>query len=163
MKGYFCTVFALLGSLLLTVSCGREGRQADVLSRLDSLVEADADSALRLMGRMQDNGWTRRDAMRLELLRAKAMNRADSLFTTDSLMRRVAQFILTPSFLFLSVFVYLLSVFVCHALSPFLQRFSGFYINRNLKKSCIFFWCIMKNSRPLHRSPLQNMFFLISK
>ena len=35
---------------------------------------------------------TQRDAMRLELLRAKAMNRADSLFTTDSLMLRVVKY-----------------------------------------------------------------------
>ncbi len=59
---------------------------------MDSLVEADADSALRLMGQTQSGGWSRRDAMRLELLRAKAMNRADSLFTTDSLMLSVVKY-----------------------------------------------------------------------
>ena len=93
MKRGFFLIFALLGFLFLTFSCGGGGKQeAAFLCRLDSLVEADADSALRLMGRMQSEGWPRRDAMRLELLRAKAMNRADSLFTTDSLMLRVAKY-----------------------------------------------------------------------
>ena len=93
MKRGFRLIFALLGLLFLAFSCGGGGKQeAAFLCRLDSLVEADADSALRLMGRMQSQGWARRDAMRLELLRAKAMNRADSLFTTDSLMLRVAEY-----------------------------------------------------------------------
>ena len=96
MKRGFCLIFALLGFLFLTFSCGgnpsADGEAGRGLARLDSLVEADADSALRLMGRMQSQGWPRRDAMRLELLRAKAMNRADSLFTTDSLMLRVAEY-----------------------------------------------------------------------
>ena len=64
----------------------------NTLCAMGSLVEADADSALRLMGRTESEDWSRRDAMRLELLRAKAMNRADSLFTTDSLMLRVAEY-----------------------------------------------------------------------
>ena len=59
---------------------------------MDALVEADADSALVVMSRTQSEDWSRRDAMRLELLRAKAMNRADSLFTTDSLMLRVVKY-----------------------------------------------------------------------
>ncbi len=96
MKRSFRLIFALWGLLFLTVSCGgnpsADGEAGRGLTRLDSLVEADADSALRLMGRMQSQGWPHRDAMRLELLRAKAMNRADSLFTTDSLMLRVAEY-----------------------------------------------------------------------
>ena len=59
---------------------------------MDALVEADADSALVVMGRTPSDGWSRRNAMRLELLRAKAMNRADSLFTTDSLMLQVVKY-----------------------------------------------------------------------
>ena len=93
MKRGFFLIFALLGLLFLAFSCGGGGKQeAAFLCRLDSLVEADADSALRLMGQTQSEGWPHRDAMRLELLRAKAMNRADSLFTTDSLMLRVAEY-----------------------------------------------------------------------
>ena len=93
MKRVFFLIFALLGFLFLAFSCGGGGKQeAAFLCRLDSLVEADADSALRLMGQTQSEGWPHRDAMRLELLRAKAMNRADSLFTTDSLMFRVAEY-----------------------------------------------------------------------
>ena len=59
---------------------------------MDALVEADADSALVVMSRTQSEDWSRRDAMRLELLRAKAMNRADSLFTTDSLMLQLVKY-----------------------------------------------------------------------
>ena len=93
MKRDSFLIFALWALLFLTFSCGGRGKQeAAFLCRLDSLVEADADSALRLMGQTQSEGWPRRDAMRLELLRAKAMNRADSLFTTDSLMLRVAEY-----------------------------------------------------------------------
>ncbi len=88
-----CIILSILAVAFLTFSCGGGGKQeAAFLCRLDSLVEADADSALRLMGWMQSEGWPRRDAVRLELLRAKAMNRADSLFTTDSLMFRVAEY-----------------------------------------------------------------------
>ncbi len=98
---YFCimkcpihTISALILSLSLLLSCGeRRGRTVyDALCAMDSLVEADADSALVVMGRTPSEDWSRRDAMRLELLRAKAMNRADSLFTTDSLMLRVAEY-----------------------------------------------------------------------
>ncbi len=89
-------IFAFLAVLFLSFSCGgnpfADGEARRELARLDSLVEADADSALRLMGQTQSEDWSRRDAMRLELLRAKAMNRADSLFTTDSLMIRVAEY-----------------------------------------------------------------------
>ena len=44
------------------------------------------------MGQTQSGEWSRRDAMRLELLRAKAMNQADSTFKTDSLMLQVADY-----------------------------------------------------------------------
>ena len=77
MKRDSFLIFALWALLFLTFSCGGNpsaDEEAGMgLARLDSLVEADADSALRLMGRMQSEGWPRRDAMRLELLRAKAM------------------------------------------------------------------------------------------
>ena len=89
-------IFAFLAVLFLSFSCGgnpfADGEAKRELARLDSLVEADADSALVLMGQMQSEDWSQRDAMRLELLRAKAMNRADSLFTTDSLMLSVVKY-----------------------------------------------------------------------
>ena len=92
MKRSVYIISALILCLFLLFSCGGEGPEEGLLTRLDSLVEADADSALQLMGRTESEDWSRRDAMRLELLRAKAMNRADSLFTTDSLMLRVAEY-----------------------------------------------------------------------
>ena len=89
-------ISGLLAALFLTFSCGGnpspKGEAGRCLVFLDSLVEADADSALRLMGRTESREWSQRDAMRLELLRAKAMNRADSTFTTDSLMLQVADY-----------------------------------------------------------------------
>ncbi|MCR5434078.1 MAG: hypothetical protein K6F20_06775, partial [Bacteroidaceae bacterium] len=92
MKRSVYFISALILSLSLLLSCGGGGSEEGLLTRLDALVEADADSALVLMGRTPSEGWSRRDAMRLELLRAKAMNRADSLFTTDSLMLRVVKY-----------------------------------------------------------------------
>ena len=96
MKRGLWIISGLFAVLFLSFLCGgnpfADGEAKRELARLDSLVEADADSALRLMGRTESEDWSQRDAMRLELLRAKAMNRADSLFTTDSLMLRVAEF-----------------------------------------------------------------------
>ncbi len=89
-------ISGLLAALFLCFSCGGnpspDGEAGRRLVLLDSLVEADADSALRLMGRTESGEWSQRDAMRLELLRAKAMNRADSTFKTDSLMLQVADY-----------------------------------------------------------------------
>ena len=89
-------ILELMAVLFLSFSCGGspspDGEAGRRLALLDSLVETDADSALRLMGRTESGEWSQRDAMRLELLRAKAMNRADSTFKTDSLMLQVADY-----------------------------------------------------------------------
>ena len=96
MKRGLWIISGLFAVLFLSFSCGGSlspnGEAGKCLARLDSLVEADADSALVVMGRTPSDGWSRRDAMRLELLRAKAMNRADSLFTTDSLMLQLVKY-----------------------------------------------------------------------
>ena len=79
--------------LLLTLLCGcTHGTVHRRLSAIDSLTEQHYDSALLLLRQMDTLPMRRADRMYLELLRGKAMNKADSLFTTDSLMRRVVRY-----------------------------------------------------------------------
>ena len=62
------------------------------LADIDSLTDAHYDSALVLLAGMDTLPMRRADRMYLELLRAKAMNKASVPFTSDSVMRRVAQY-----------------------------------------------------------------------
>ena len=79
--------------LLLVLLCGcTHGTVHRRLSAIDSLTEQHYDSALLLLRQMDTLPMRRADRMYLELLRGKAMNKADSLFTTDSLMRRVVRY-----------------------------------------------------------------------
>ena len=57
MKCPIHTISALILSLSLLFSCGGEGPEEGLLTRLDALVEADADSALVVMGRTPSDGW----------------------------------------------------------------------------------------------------------
>lgn len=79
--------------LLLVLLCGcTHGPVHRRLAAIDSLTEQHYDSALLLLRQMDTLPMRRADRMYLELLRGKAMNKADSLFTTDSLMRRVVRY-----------------------------------------------------------------------
>ena len=79
--------------LLLVLLCGcTHGTVHRRLSAIDSLTEQHYDSALLLLRQMDTLPMRRADRMYLELLRGKAMNKADSLFTTDSVMRRVVRY-----------------------------------------------------------------------
>nr|MCR4920970.1 hypothetical protein [Bacteroidaceae bacterium] len=62
------------------------------LAEVDSLTDANYDSALVLLARMDSLPMRRADRMYLELLRGKAMNKAAVPFTTDSVMRRVVRY-----------------------------------------------------------------------
>ena len=79
--------------LLLVLLCGcTHGTVHRRLAAIDSLTEQHYDSALLLLRQMDTLPMRRADRMYLELLRGKAMNKADSLFTTDSVMRRVVRY-----------------------------------------------------------------------
>ena len=88
---YAKTILLLL--LLLTAGC--DDRQLDnVLATADSLVTVSADSALHYLeahARLKGEG-SRSQRMRYELLRATAQNKAYVDFTTDSVMKQVADY-----------------------------------------------------------------------
>lgn len=80
--------------LLLFVSC-TENKEAKVLfATVDSLMEEHPDSALSLLNRAYNkkDDWRKSQQMRYELLRAKAQNKAYVNFTTDSIMKEVAEY-----------------------------------------------------------------------
>ncbi len=84
----------LLFLVLCTALCGAcsHGEMQRRLAEVDSLTDANYDSALVLLARMDSLPMRRADRMYLELLRGKAMNKAVVPFTTDSVMRRVAAY-----------------------------------------------------------------------
>ena len=89
--------------LPLLLACQRGDPAVDALHRtVDSLMQSRPDSALLLLQACDSVGvspvsapvdaWPRRQRMRHELLRAKAMNKAYVNFTTDSVMKEVADY-----------------------------------------------------------------------
>ncbi|MBQ4393544.1 MAG: hypothetical protein II826_10620, partial [Prevotella sp.] len=89
--------------LPLLLACQRGDPVVDALHRTaDSLMQSRPDSALLLLQACDSVGvspvsapvdaWPRRQRMRHELLRAKAMNKAYVNFTTDSVMKEVADY-----------------------------------------------------------------------
>ena len=78
---------------LLCFGCTGDGYTPE-LKHVDSLIGHKASQALRVLDSLQaeSDGWGRSRKMRLELLRAKAQNRAFVPFTTDSVMREVARY-----------------------------------------------------------------------
>ena len=59
---------------------------------LDSLVDVDYDSALSVLVQLDTRGMEKGEQMYALLLKGKAMNKADSLFTTDSVMLEVCNY-----------------------------------------------------------------------
>lgn len=91
MKTYHIITMLLL---LLFVSC-TENKEANALfTTVDSLLEEHPDSALSMLNRAYNNKgeWRKSQQMRYELLRAKAQNKAYVDFTTDSIMKEVAEY-----------------------------------------------------------------------
>ena len=91
MKQSRLSILAIM-AILLTASCSRGVRMSRELAAIDSLVDANPDSALVLLGRMDAGKENTSFRMYLELLRGKAMNKCDVLFTTDSVMLEVARY-----------------------------------------------------------------------
>ena len=89
----------LLAVLLLT-ACGGDPKVAALLDVADSLSTANPDSALQLLTHhfpLQDGSGeaispSKSQRMRLALIRARAMNKAYVDFTTDSVMKQVADY-----------------------------------------------------------------------
>ena len=85
-------ILPLLLALCLTAGCGGRSGMHCRLAAVDSIVDRHYDSALVVLQGMDTLPMRRSDRMYLELLRAKAMNKASVPFTTDSVMRQVVRY-----------------------------------------------------------------------
>ena len=92
MKRYMLSILPLFLALCLMAGCGGRSAMHSRLAAVDSIVDSRYDSALTVLRGMDTLQMRRSDRMYLELLRAKAMNKGSVPFTSDSVMRRVAQY-----------------------------------------------------------------------
>ena len=92
MKRYMLSILPLFLALCLMAGCGGRSGMHSRLAAVDSIVDSRYDSALTVLRGMDTLQMRRSDRMYLELLRAKAMNKASVPFTSDSVMRRVARY-----------------------------------------------------------------------
>ena len=92
MKRYMLSILPLFLTLCLMAGCGGRSGMHSRLAAVDSIVDSRYDSALTVLREMDTLQMRRSDRMYLELLRAKAMNKASVPFTSDSVMRRVARY-----------------------------------------------------------------------
>lgn len=83
--------FALALCAIILFSCTGNSKMDAVLDSVDSLMESDPDSALVLLERYKPvaDSVPESSLMRYELLRAKAHNKLDIYFTSDSTMKNV--------------------------------------------------------------------------
>ena len=89
-------IFLLLIIMILT-SCAGNRKYDDLMQRADSIMNADDDSAkvaIRMLDgvKSQLSEFTKKQRMRYELLRHKAMNKAYISFTSDSKMKEVVDY-----------------------------------------------------------------------
>ena len=92
MKRCMNVILPLLLALCLMAGCGGHSTVRHQLEAVDSIVDQHYDSALAVLAGMDTLPMRRADRMYLELLRAKAMNKASVPFTTDSVMRRAVRY-----------------------------------------------------------------------
>ena len=94
MKGK--VIFLLLIIMILT-SCAGNRKYDDLMLRADSIMDVDDDSAtvaIRMLDGVKSQlpEFTKKQRMRYELLRHKAMNKACITFTSDSVMKEVVDY-----------------------------------------------------------------------
>ena len=90
-------VIYLLLILLILASCAGNRKYDDLMQQADSIMNADDDSAkvaIRMLDgvKSQLSEFTKKQRMRYELLRHKAMNKACITFTSDSVMKEVVDY-----------------------------------------------------------------------
>ena len=90
-------VIYLLLILLILASCAGNRKYDDLMQQADSIMNADDDSAkvaIRILDgvKSQLSEFTKKQRMRYELLRHKAMNKACITFTSDSVMKEVVDY-----------------------------------------------------------------------
>ena len=89
-------IFLLLIIMILT-SCAGNRKYDDLMQRADSIMNVNDDSAkvaIRMLDgvKSQLSEFTKKQRMRYELLRHKAMNKACITFTSDSVMKKVVDY-----------------------------------------------------------------------
>lgn len=86
-------LFAIL-TILLIASCTESKEARELFARVESVMNEYPDSAFAMLdsASVQKDSWSTREQMRYELLRAKAQNKAYIDFTTDSVMKEVAEY-----------------------------------------------------------------------
>ena len=102
---YFCKkkrgmkekVIYLLLILLILASCAGNRKYDDLMQRADSIMNVNDDSAkvaIRMLDGVKSQlpEFTKKQRMRYELLRHKAMNKACITFTSDSVMKEVVDY-----------------------------------------------------------------------
>ena len=90
-------VIYLLLILLILTSCAGNRKYDDLMQRADSIMNVNDDSAkvaIRMLDgvKSQLSEFTKKQRMRYELLRHKAMNKACITFTSDSVMKEVVDY-----------------------------------------------------------------------
>ena len=90
-------VIYLLLILLILASCAGNRKYDDLMQRADSIMNVNDDSAkvaIRMLDgvKSQLSEFTKKQRMRYELLRHKAMNKAYISFTSDSIMKEVVDY-----------------------------------------------------------------------
>ena len=90
-------VIYLLLILLILASCAGNRKYDDLMQRADSIMNVNDDSAkvaIRMLDgvKSQLSEFTKKQRMRYELLRHKAMNKACITFTSDSVMKKVVDY-----------------------------------------------------------------------
>lgn len=86
-------LFAVL-TILLIASCTESKEARELFAHVESVMNEYPDSAFAMLdsASVQKDSWNTREQMRYELLRAKAQNKAYIDFTTDSVMKEVAEY-----------------------------------------------------------------------
>lgn len=90
-------VIFLLLIIMLLASCAENRKYDDLMQRADSIMNVNDDSAkvaIRMLDgvKSQLSEFTKKQRMRYELLRHKAMNKACITFTSDSVMKEVVDY-----------------------------------------------------------------------
>lgn len=88
------TCLTLLYSLTILYSCNGDRAFRERLTSIDSLLQTCPDSAYNILSSIEDEAQDQASSNRMyyELLRADAQNKAYVNFTTDSVMKQVAQY-----------------------------------------------------------------------
>ena len=90
-------VIFLLLIIMILASCAGNRKYDDLMQRADSIMDVDDDSAtvaIRMLDGVKSQlpEFTKKQRMRYELLRHKAMNKACITFTSDSVMKEVVDY-----------------------------------------------------------------------